>query len=209
MGFVTHTEGGSWTGGGTQVPNCNLTEQNAITLAFNFMQTTIRSQVAALGGECATLATRLAAKTVAAVDIDCRGSSCRADVFGTAPRGGNSINMCALGLPPNVQADTNVTVFHEIVHSCGGGELDSWALENRFYVGNGTINPGSATVAAFCGETTAVGGGLRAGEFVVWEPSTGRVLVKVLSGGSWTSGPTVSAGTQILAPNGVYMTSAC
>ncbi|MDH3259476.1 MAG: hypothetical protein OEM81_04535 [Acidimicrobiia bacterium] len=209
MPFVTHTEGGSWSGGGTEVPNCNLNDRNAITSAFNFMQNTIRAQVAALGGECATLANRLAGKTIASVNVDCLGGSCRAGIFGTAPRDGDSINMCALALPPNVQADTDVTVFHEIVHSCGGGELDSWALENRFYVGRGTINPGGATVNAFCGETSAIGGGLRAGEFVVWNPSTGQVSVKVLSGGSWSSGPTANAGAQVLAPNATYITASC
>ena len=155
MPFETHTEGGNWAGGGTDVFNCSLNERNAITAGFNFMQGTIRAQVAALGGECGTLATRLAGKTVASVDIDCRGGSCASTTFGTAPRNGDSINLCALGLPPNTQADTDVTVFHEIVHSCGGGELDAWALENRFYVGRGTINPGAATVNAFCGETSS------------------------------------------------------
>jgi hypothetical protein len=203
MPFKTHTEGGSWTGGGTEVPNCNLAERNAITAAFNFMQNTIRPQVAAVGGECATLASRLASKTVAAVEIDCRGAGCDG-AFGTAPRGGNSINMCPPALPPNVQANTDVTAFHEIVHSCGGGELDSWALENRFYVGRGTFTPGGGVVAGFCGETSPVGGGLRAGTFVVWNPGTGQVSVKVMTGGSWTSGPTITAGTQILAPSAAY-----
>jgi hypothetical protein len=203
MGFVTHTEGGSWTGGGTEVPNCNLNDRNAITAAFNFMQATSRPAVAALGGELSTLAGCLAGKTVAAVEIDCRGGSC-GTAFGTAPRGGNSINMCPPALPPSVQANTDVTVFHELIHSCGGGELDSWSLENRFYVGRGTFTPGKAVVNGFPGETTAIGGGLRAGTFVVWNPSNGQVSVKVLSGGSWNTGPTVSAGAQILAPSAAY-----
>lgn len=202
MSWKTHTEGGTWSGGGTEVPNCNLTERNAIQAAFDFMQNTSRAQVAALGGECATLASRMAGKTVPSVEVDCPGPSCTD--FGSAPINGNSINMCPLSLPPNPQADADVTVFHEIIHSCGGTQLDAWALENRFYVGRGTFTPGSGTVAGFCTENSAVGGGLLAGTFVVWDPSTGRVSAKVLSGGTWNSGPSVSAGTQVLAPSAAY-----
>jgi hypothetical protein len=203
VAFKTHTEGGSWSGGGTDVPNCNLAERNAITAAFTFMQTTSRPLVAALGGECATLASRIAGKTVASVEIDCRGPGCNGS-FGRAPLGGNSINLCAPALPPSVQANADVTVFHEIIHSCGGVELDSWSLENRFYVGRGTFTPAGSVISGFCGETSAIGGGLRAGTFVVWDPATGRVSVKVLSGGSWNTGPTVSAGAQILAPSAAF-----
>jgi hypothetical protein len=208
MGWVTHTEGGSWTGGGTEVSNCNTDDRGAITAAFDFMQASSRPAVAGMGGELSTLANCLAGKTVDTVQIDCRGGSCAENVLGTAPLNGNSINLCDAALPPTVQADTDVTVFHEVIHSCGGMEVDSWALENRFYVGRGTSLPFPSTVAGFCGETTPIGGGLRAGTFVVWNPSNGQVFVKVLSGGSWNTGPTVTAGAEILAPSSTY-TTAC
>lgn len=206
MSFKTHTEGGSWTGGGTEVFNCNLTERNAIEAAFNFM---VASGIPCLNrtGGLTSLANCLSGKTVSSVEIDCRGSSCRSGVFGTAPRGGSSINMCDLGLPPTgVAADTDVTVFHELIHSCGGGELDSWSLENHCYRGHGTINPGPTTVAGFIGQTADLGGGLRAGEYVVWEPGTGRVFVKVSTGGSWTSSPTISRGAELNVNRPSYIT---
>ncbi|NUO53839.1 MAG: hypothetical protein HOV80_33765 [Polyangiaceae bacterium] len=206
MGWKTHTEGGSWDGGGTEVPNCNGTERAAITTGIAFMRNSILPGVNAAGGRAVDLRNALNNKTVETVEIDCRGPSCNANVFGTAPRGGSSINMCALGLPPGgTQADTDVTLFHELIHSCGGNEIDSWAFENHFYVGHGTINPGSDTVDGFRGQTSDVGGGLRASEFVVWEPTTGRVFVKVETGGSWNSGPTITRGTELNVNRNVYM----
>lgn len=195
MSFKTHTEGGSWTGGGTDVPNCDIGERNAITTAFNDKVTRGQTALTALGDRARDLSNCLAGKTISSVEIDCRGSSCGTGIFGTAPRGGSSINLCPPALPPTgVQADTDVTVFHELIHSCGGAEVDAWAFENHCYAGHGTFTPGSTTVQGFVGETTDIGGGLRAGTFVVWERSTGRAWVKRETGGSWNSGPTITRG---------------
>jgi|ERR1700681_542550 len=200
MGFKTHTVGGSWTGGGTQVADCNTTEQAAITTALEFMHNNAnggQNCVTNLGG-LSSLATCLAGRTVASVEWDCRGSSCDG-VFGTTDHvGGSSINLCDPALPPTgLQQDTDVTVFHEDVHSCGGLELDAWSLENHCYSGHGTFDPSNAVVQGFLGETSDVGGGLRAATFVVWERATGKVFVKVSTGGSWDSSPTISRGARL------------
>ena len=114
--------------------------------------------------------------------------------------------MCDLALPlTGAQVDTDVTVFHELIHSCGGGEIDSWSMENHFYAGHGTFTPGAATVDGFLSETSDIGGGLRAGTFIVWERTTGRVFVKVESGGSWNSGPSISRGTELNVNRAAYM----
>lgn len=197
MGFKTHTEGGSWSGGGTEVPNCNLADRNAITAAFNFMLNDLARGVPAIRafGGLENLASCLAGKTLANVEVDCRGSGCTSGIFGRAPRNGSSINMCSLSLPTQgLQVDTDVTLIHELVHSCGGAEIDAWSIENHFYAGHGTINPSTGT---FVSETSDIGGGLRASTFVVWERSTGAVFVKVESGGSWNSGPTITRGNEL------------
>src|SRR5262249_31107752 len=156
----------------------------AIRTAFAFLLRSGVPCVAGIGG-LNSLAACLRGKTVESVEIDCHGGSCNG-AFGTAPKGGNENNMCNPGLPPDGgQTDTDVTVFHELIHSCGGVELDSWALENHCYAGHGTFDPGSSTVSDFEDETDDVGGGLQAGTFLVWEPDTGRVFVKVETGGSW------------------------
>ena len=206
MPFKTHTEGGSWTGGGTEVPNCNTAEVAAIRAAFAFLVRSGQPCVAGVPG-LGGLAGCLAGKTEASVFLDCRGSSCNG-AFGTAPLGGNEVNMCDPALPPSgVQADTDVTLFHELIHSCNGMELDSWSLENHCYQGHGTFDPSADTVRGFQGETSdaGTGDGLRAGRWVVWEPTTGRVFVKVETGGSWASGPTISRGTELNVNNNAYI----
>jgi hypothetical protein len=197
VGWRTHNEGGSWTGGGTDVPNCSLAERNAITAAFDFMHNNATSGVPAIRafGGLVTLADCLAGKTIGSVEVDCRGSGCGPDLYGNAPLNGSSINLCPLALPPGaLQVDTDVTLLHELVHSCGGLEIDAWSIENHFYRNHGTIGPSTTT---FVGETSDVGGGLRAATFVVWERATGAVFVKVSSGGSWNSGPTISRGGEL------------
>jgi hypothetical protein len=201
MPFKTHTEGGSWNSPGREVNNCNSDERDAIRAAFRFLRSDGQPCVDDIGG-LDNLANCLEGKTVDSVEIDCLGSSC--DVFGTAPLNGNSINMCPSSLPPNLQVDCDVTVFHELIHSCGGLEIDAWSLENHCYDGHGTFDPSEDTVDGFLSETSNVGDGLRAGTFVVWERDTGKVFVKVESGGGWNSSPTISRGTQLLVNRSAY-----
>lgn len=204
MGWKTHTEGGSWSGGGTEVPNCSLAERNAITTAFAFKDSDGEPCVAGIGG-LGSLASCLRGKTISSVEIDCRGPTCTGNRFGTAQLGGSSINLCPPALPPGgLQVDTDVTVFHELVHSCGGLELDAWALENHCYAGHGTFNPSATTLNGFLSETSDIGGGLRAATFLVWRPSTGQVFVKVETGGSWNSSPTISAGAALSVDAAAY-----
>jgi len=202
MSFKTHTEGGSWSGGGTEVPNCNLAERNAITAAFRFMQASGVPCVQRLGG-LGNLVSCLQGKSVDSVELDCRGSNCGSN-FGVAS--GNSVDICDPALPPTgLQQDTDVTLFHECIHTCGGRAIDAWSLENHCFQGHGTFDPAGSVVNGFLGETSDVGGGLRAATFVVWERATGRVFVKVSSGGSWSSGPTITRGAELNVNRAAYI----
>ncbi len=60
-------------------------------------------------------------------------------------------------------------VFHEIIHSCGGTELDSEAFENHCYRGNGATAPTSNDFPKFRDD---------GGSFVNWNGSTGAVSTK-------------------------------
>lgn len=205
MGFKTHTEGGSWTGGGTEVPNCNTSEVAAIRAALRFLVSDGQPCVAGIAG-LGALATCLTTKSETTISLDCRGSSCNGAFGTTNSVGGSDVTFCDPALPPSgVQADTDVTLFHEFIHTCGGLEVDAWALENHCYVGHGTIDPGASTVRGFEGETEDVGNNIRAGRWVVWEPTTGRVFVKVETGGSWNSSPDVSRGVELNVNNAAYI----
>lgn len=60
-------------------------------------------------------------------------------------------------------------VFHEIIHRCGGTELDSEAFENHCYNGSGATAPTSDDFPKFRNE---------GGRFVNWNGSTGAVTTK-------------------------------
>lgn len=206
MGFKTHTEGGSWNGGGTEVPNCNTMEINAIRAALRFLVSNGQPCVAGVPGLTA-LANALSGKNESTITLDCRGSSCNDGLFGlTNHRGGSEVTLCDAALPTNgLQQDTDVTLFHEFIHTCDGMELDAWALENHCYRGHGTIEPSGDVVNGFMSETSDIGNGLRASKFLVWEPGTGRVFVKVETGGSWNSSPTISRGAELNVTRNRYM----
>jgi hypothetical protein len=216
--FLGTTTGGSWfgvLGVGGVLPTCNTPRQNSITTAFNFIpngsstESSPLSRIVAFGG-LNELANRLRQKTLAFTDIDCCGTRLPCDMtgtclgnFGRSFRGGNYLNMCRPALPPdfNNQRECDVTVFHELVHCCGGLEIDAWSLENHFYASHGTTSPGGGLKATFTAETLNLGGGLRAGTFVLWNTVTARVFVKTISGGSWLSSGTITPGAQILVDN--------
>ena len=206
MSFKTHTEGGNWYGGGgTEVPNCNTSEIAAIRGALAYLVSNGQPCVAGIAG-LGGLANCLAGKNEGDITLDCRGSVCNGAYGVTNQRGGSEVTFCDPALPPTgVQADTDVTLFHEFVHTCDGMELDAWAMENQCYQNHGTFDPLADTVRGFESETSDVGGGLRAGRWLVWEPATGRVFVKVESGGSWNSSPTVSRGTELNVNNKAYI----
>lgn len=207
MSFKTHTEGGSWTGGGEEVVNCSTTEVAAIRTALRFYASTGVPRVTAIPG-LSGLASCLASKNESNITLDCRGSSCNGAFGTTNSRGGSEVTFCDPALPPNgLQEDTDVTLFHEFIHTCNGMELDAWALENHCYRRHGTIDPSPDTVNGFMGETSDIGSGLRASQFLVWEPATGRVFVKIETGGSWNSSPTISLGFELNVNNSAYIPS--
>lgn len=60
-------------------------------------------------------------------------------------------------------------VFHEIIHACGGTELDSEAFENHCYRGAGATAPTSGDFPKFRDD---------GGRFVDWNGTTGQVTTK-------------------------------
>lgn len=60
-------------------------------------------------------------------------------------------------------------VFHELIHACGGTELDSEAFENHCYRGCGATAPTASDFPKFRDD---------GGNFVNWNGSTGAVTTK-------------------------------
>ncbi len=183
--FRTHTEGGSWDGGGTEVPNCNAAQRDIINAVLATIQRTVDSwNLPCLRRVRDRLQDRLNCSLV----VDCgSGDNCDGLDGFTDSRGSANVTMCPNALA-STRARLTAVLFHEMVHSVGGTELDSEALENHFFGGNGATFPTSDDFPAFDSD---------GGEFVIWDKATGNVFEKCEQGGSWDSGPTISQGVQL------------
>jgi hypothetical protein len=82
-----------------------------------------------------------------------------------AQSSGNEITLTP-GAFGSTAARFEAIVFHELVHHCGGTELDSEALENHCYAGNGATFPTSDDWQKFRDD---------GGNFVNWDRTSGRL----------------------------------
>src|SRR5687768_1624397 len=174
MPFMTHTEGGAWPSGpATTVTNCATGEVAQIRTAFAFLVSTGQPCVAGIAG-LGPLAACLAGKTEASLSIDCRGPGCGGTTLVTATAGG--INFCGGAFTSQAQVDA--ALFHACVLSCGGLEIDAWALENHCYAGHGTRPPNAnERDNLLTNGTTSAGNNVRVGAFVTWDRTAGTVTV--------------------------------
>lgn len=182
--FRTHTEGGSWTGGGTEVPNCNANQIAMIQTSLNAIQNIVNNWgLPCLEGVRTSLQDRLNCSLL----IDCNPGGCEGLDGFTDSQGSPNVALCNNALNGTQQRLTAV-LFHEMVHSVGGTELDAEALENHFLGGNGATFPTSGDFPDFSSN---------GGEFTIWDSATGNVFERCVEGGSWNSSPTVTQGIQL------------
>jgi hypothetical protein len=167
--WTTHREGGSWSGGGTQVRDCSSTQQTRITNAYNNfisdncldcfpgLEDCIRGKWASIEIDC--------------TDPDCSGLDGR--------QSGNKILICNTST-----TRVGPVLLHELVHACGGTELDSEAVEHHCFNGNGATLPTSGDWDKFKSETSSYHGNdnERVGKYVIWNSDTGEVWGKKSDG---------------------------
>jgi hypothetical protein len=84
---------------------------------------------------------------------------------------------------------TGAVVMHELVHACGGSELDAETIERICFDGNGATPPMSVDFAAFCKEPNLSGQPTtHVGHFVVWDAASGETWVRDDSSGQVAKG---------------------
>ncbi len=105
------------------------------------------------------------------VHVNCRGEDC-SGIEGRAPLGGNSITICPSALSAD-QGRLNAVVFHELIHSCRGQELDSEALEAHYFSDADATAPTSGDFTDFQNN---------GGEYTIWDSNTGEVFEKKTDG---------------------------
>jgi hypothetical protein len=194
--WTTHTEGGGWLGGGTTVADCTQAQQDAITAAFN----------AFIGSACLDcfpgLRDCLRTKWNE-IEIDCTDSACDGTLAGRTS--GNTVLLCCNTIDcSSGSARLGAVLLHEMVHACGGTELDSEAVEHACFTGNGATLPTSDDWDKFRSETDTLGGNEkeRVGKYVIWNSDTGEVWGKQQEGGGWLGGGTITKGNRCFQSDG-------
>ncbi|MDB4896806.1 MAG: hypothetical protein JWN15_3068 [Firmicutes bacterium] len=66
--------------------------------------------------------------------------------------------------------------FHELIHVCGGGELDSEGLECHCFAEGGATLPGASDYRLF--RQLPARNGLYAGAYLLWHPGSGELFVR-------------------------------
>lgn len=168
--------------------DCNVTQQTDLQNAFNNF-----IGMAALN-PLGSLRDSIRAK-FNEIELDCTDPECdRLD----GRTSGNTILIC------NTSASRiGPVLLHELVHACGGVELDSEAVEHACFIGNGSTAPFGDDWDKFRSETSELNGNEleRVGNFVIWNSNTGEVWQKIVEGGSWASAGTVRKGVRIFQHN--------
>lgn len=152
----------AWHGGCTQFTNtCNQTQVNQIGAALCSINA--RVNACTLTGLAGLRACMLA--SFSTVTWIC-GNLAAGTLAQTNAVGGNEIT-----LSPAAFASTTLRfeaiVFHELIHHCGGSELDAEAFENHCYAGGGATAP---TDPGDFDDFRANGG-----NFVTWNQGTGAL----------------------------------
>lgn len=177
-----------------RVTYCTTSDQVAIEAAVKYVSLVIIGRLISMGGECVTLATLLKAKLAGTIVVDCRDFRCVPGKLGISTPNGRDITICGLALPPSSFYSTTEVVFHELIHLCGGNEVDCYTLQyyllNTGYPGPYIPVPTRTQLNEMCkyGDDW---NSLKAGKFMVWVPWTGEVHVKVKYGSDFGLLPTI------------------
>jgi hypothetical protein len=183
--FRTTTQGGSWNGGGTQVPTCSTAQQTRINTAL----ATIQGILNRWDLPCITnVRDRLQDRINCSLRINCStGNDCSGLLGYTDSLGSPNVTLC--NPAGRTLQQLTATLFHEMVHSVDGTELDAEALENHFFTGSGATFPTEpGDFDSFRSDE---------GNFVIWDSGTGQVFERCVEGGSWDSAPTVTRGRRL------------
>jgi len=142
-------------------PTCNQAQVNAICAAVDRIYTRIKTCLNLTG------LTDLVNCIIRAHDNvvwKCASLSSGA----VAQCSGNEITLTPAAFA-STTARFEAIVFHEIIHACGGTELDSEGFQNHCYRNSGATAPTSDDFPKFCDE---------GGRWLNWDGSTGRVTTK-------------------------------
>lgn len=102
---------------------------------------------------------------------DCVGTSTEAFSY----RGLGVMGICRTSLAAGPKR-IGTLFFHELVHTCGGDELDAEGLEGHCFYEAGATFPSPSDFVEF--RKRPIENGYVSGQFLLWDPRTGNLFVK-------------------------------
>jgi hypothetical protein len=156
---------------------CSPAAQNAITDAFFSLGNSQIPEIERRGGDWLKLATLMKTKTVGSVSITC--DWCRGGAPMSSNQNAQSLQIC---LDTGVRDYLAAWLVVEVVHLCGGTDLDAWAVKNWLFNVNKSSYPyayfsllGSEKDLMCAGGTPVPPWNYRAGQFTVWDNVGGNL----------------------------------
>lgn len=151
----------AWHGGCEQsTPVCSQTQINSIIAALN--------RIYPLIDNCGHMTSGLKNCLKRSHTSDCIWTCGNLGPNTVAQNSGNEITITPTAFA-STQSRLDAIIFHEMVHRCGGEELDSEAFENHLFQTAGATAPTSGDFPKFRDD---------GGDFVNWNGSTGAVTTK-------------------------------
>jgi hypothetical protein len=157
---------------------CSPAAQNAITNAFFSLGNSQIPEISRHGGDWATLANLMQTQTVNSLSISC--DWCR----GGAPMSSNTTNKSLqICLDTGIRDYLAAWLVVEVVHLCGGTDLDAWAVKNWLFNVNKSSWPYVYYSLLASEKALMCAGGTRlppplpylAGKFTVWDNVGGKL----------------------------------
>ena len=151
----------AWHGGCEQsTPICSQTQINALIAALN--------RIYPLIDGCGHMTSSLKACLKRSDTSDCTWTCADLGPNIVGQTSGNEITITPAAFA-STQSRLDAIIFHEMVHRCGGEELDSEAFENHVFQFSGATAPTSDDFPKFRDD---------GGDFVDWNGATGVVTTK-------------------------------
>ena len=155
--------------------DCNIEEQREITAAFRNIAAVQVPKIRALGGACVNLANCLVTKTVDNVNISCQDDN--GEDGATYDLKTGILTVYRYRFPVWINA-LEPNIFHELVHACGGNDIDCYALEYYLYFGSRNPDPTILDICCRNGFNVRDLWTYKGGKPLAWEPHpTGYVWV--------------------------------
>ena len=178
---------------------CNPFEQEAITNALAAMHV-YRDELAYRGGDWATLASQMAGWGVSSLNISC-------DASGKPVSSNQTFKSLNVNMDTTNRRALELWLVVEIIHLCGGTDLDAWGAKNWLFNVDKSSYPYAyfpllpSELALMCSGSTRQASPfahLRAGKFTVWDPAGGNLWPSTRN----AQGQIVNYGNSLIASGG-------